>query len=47
VARDDPGCHGGNAFLFSVRMDMPQVVRAFEAVGQHQGFVVQQSYGRA
>ena len=47
VARDDPGCHGGNAFLFSVRMDMPQTVRAFEAVGQHQGFVVQQSYGRA
>jgi len=34
-------------FYFSMRMDMPQVVRAVEAVGQHQGFVVQQSYGRA
>ena len=47
VARDDHGCHGGNAFLFSVRMDVPQAVQAVEAVGQYQGFVVQQSYGRA
>ena len=29
----------------SVRMQVPQAVRAFEAVGQHEDFVVQQCHG--